>query len=139
MKREDIKCISPKGAKILRAILEPAKIKGHYKLDNTEGAFMPLSVEILVQGEKNNLGYFDISICHYGKLNGDLMCDPEMCFIWLKGSWYPYYFKNDYVGKEDQSLRFENFEITGIKRSIYKGHLEFAEIWLQNIKEQQEI
>jgi len=138
MNREDIKCISEEGAKVLRMLCYLAEKKDYYKLDNTNGLFVPLSIEILERSGNTFVNY-DLSICHYLEQNGDLMADPEMCFLKIQNSWYPYYFLNHFAETQTQSLKFSNFEITGIKRNLYLDHLEFAEIWLQNIKEQQEI
>ena len=136
MELQNIKPISKKGTEILNSIVKMAKnANGYFKLDNTDSVFMPLSIDILGQNDKN----MNLSICHYGEQNGDLMRDPEMCFLFINENFYPYYFRNDYTGSENESLRFDNFMITGIRRNIYKGHLEFAEIWLKNIKHQQEI
>lgn len=136
MKKEDIKPVSPKGSEILKKLLFFAeKENGYFKLDKTEEIFIPLTIEILWTSEK----LIHFSICHYGEQIGDLMCDPEMIFVYWNDKFYPTYFKNDYVGKEDTSLQTNEMQITGINRKIYSGHLEFAEIWLKNIKEQQNI
>ena len=104
---------------------------GHYKLDNNK-TFMPLSIE--------KLGKKVITICHYGELNGDLMRDPEMLF-WKdeRGDYFPYYFRNDYVGAEEfvGVLVGGNLKITDEKQQ--KAQTEFADMWLNNIKEQQEL
>ena len=47
-------------------------------------------------------GYLFVSVAHYGELNGDLMCYPEMVFIKapVSGDYLPSYFRNDYIGSE---------------------------------------
>ena len=61
--------------------------------------YMPLSIESIgTSADGNRL----IAICHYGKLNGDLMRDPEMVFE-IRGSAAPdmaepLSFRNDYMG-----------------------------------------
>ena len=49
----------------------------YVKLDNAAGAFMPLVVEKIMDQPGFEAVY---SLAHYGKLNGDLMADPEMTF-----------------------------------------------------------
>ncbi|KAB1154207.1 hypothetical protein F7018_14625 [Tenacibaculum aiptasiae] len=48
----------------------------------------------------NRIGNY--SFAHYGKLNGDLMADPEMCFLLIQNKSdnviFPYSYKNDYMG-----------------------------------------
>ena len=102
---------------------------GHYKLNNNE-TYIPLSIEIL---EKDI-----ISICHYGEQNGDLMRDPEMLFWKDKnGDYFPYYFCNDYIGHEEiiGEPIGRILKITNAKKQRYQ--VEFADIWLKNIKHQQ--
>ena len=84
---------------------------GHIKIKNDP--YMPLTVEILEDDQ--------VTLCHYGELNGDLMADPEVIFklgtdlTQAKAIYY----RNDYVGYEK-----------------YEDCSPFADTWLQNIKEQ---
>lgn len=108
---------------------------GYVKVDNTGNSFMPVSVEILSDiGNRVN-----VSIAHYYEQNGDLMADPEMCFYIVNGSVFPYYFKQDNVGMEEDSIIFEDGEIKGYKEKMQRDHATFANMWLNNIKEQQEL
>ena len=50
---------------------------GYIKVDNTDGVFMSVSVEVIFDNEKHKI----ISLAHYFLQNGDLMADPEMCFL----------------------------------------------------------
>jgi hypothetical protein len=48
-------------------------------------------------------------VAHYGEQNGDLMRDPEICFVVSDGvdglaNWTPLYFRNDYVGAEHEVI-----------------------------------
>lgn len=85
----------------------------------TADGYMPLSVENLSE-LYNQPGTW--SLCHYGKMNGDLMRDPEMVFIRDDQGLRPIYFRNDYMGYEDSTPN--------------TGMYDFARIWLKNIKEQ---
>lgn len=64
--------------------------------------FFPLVIEYIGEGPTRRGA---ISVAQYGKLNGDAMRDPEMCFeIVLRENappkYFPYYYRNDYLGKE---------------------------------------
>ena len=104
---------------------------GYYKLNN-EPTYIPLTIEILDNRQ--------VSLCHYGEQNGDLMRDPEMVF-WKddKGDYYPFYYRNNYVGYEEISGQIvENMLVVeDIKRQ--ESQAKFADIWMKNIKEQQGI
>lgn len=106
----------------------------HRKIEN--GAYMPLSIEVIdTYGRDEGL---EISICHYGEQNGDLMRDPEMIFIYVGGQYYPYYYRNDYIAKEEYSAEF-NPNGEGIQRywkSLQRQHAVFAGQWAQNLKDQ---
>ena len=107
----------------------------HKKIEN--GAFMPLSIEVI-----ENYGRDEgvkISFCHYGEQNGDLMRDPEVCFIRpADGNYYPYYYRNDYLAKEQFAAEFDPYD-GSIQRywvSMQKDIATFSSQWAQNLKDQ---
>jgi len=103
----------------------------HYKLNN-DSTYMPLTIEIL--------SYNQISICHYGEQNGDLMRDPEMVF-WKDddSEYYPFYYRNDYVGFEQIIGEIVEDKLIIGNIGEQEGQIEFANIWMKNIKCQQKI
>jgi hypothetical protein len=102
--------------------------EGYVKLNN-DPSYIPLNVEIISKNE--------ISLCHYKELNGDLMRDPEMVFFKNDGEWFPTYFRNDYLGVEDFSIRHSDSKIIAVDERLVYSQSEFANIWLFNIKLQQ--
>ncbi len=110
---------------------------GYIKIDNTGASFMPVSVEQIFESEK----YRIFSVAHYYEQNGDLMADPEMCFINLKavGTYLPSYFKQAGLGMEQESIIMENGEIKGYRAKMQADHTSFANMWLRNIKNQQNL
>jgi len=102
---------------------------GHCKLSN-DPTYMPLSIETIEPTV--------ISLCHYGEQNGDLMRDPEMLF-WKDetGNYFPFYFRNDYVGHEDILGKTVNGKLELSNARGQADLVEFADIWMQNIECQQ--
>ena len=96
---------------------------------------MPLTVENIGPGPRLLPA---LSLCHYGEQNGDAMRDPEMCFEMeiedgtLK-SIEPFYYRNDYVGREEFAHDQDNGAVN--TRTVQKQK-EFADIWGRNLKEQ---
>jgi len=111
--------------------------EGYIKIDNTGGSFMPVSVEQIFENDN----YRIFSVAHYYEQNGDLMADPEMCFINLKavGSYLPSYFKQDSIGMEQDSIIIENGVIKGYSPKMQADHVAFANMWFSNIKNQQNL
>ena len=108
----------------------------HIKIENNK-TFMPLVVENIgsYHGHENA-----ISLAHYGEQNGDLMRDPEMIFVESDGSYAPVYFRNDYAGVEQEAFTYdEQNNVAGLKLKAQISMSMFAEIWLRNIKHQQEL
>lgn len=107
------------------------KRKGYIKLNNNK-TYMPLSVEILPDSQ--------ISLCHYGEQNGDLMRDPEMVF-WKDQNkdYFPIYFRNDYAGFEDFTAEIKENKLFCYNEERQSGQVEFANIWMKNIQYQQNI
>lgn len=132
-----MRSINQEARKTLDALTKGLKEVGdHRKIEN--GAFMPLSIEIIDSyGRDEGLM---VSICHYGEQNGDLMRDPEVCLIKAKAdnNYYPYYFRNDYLGVEQFAVEFEP-DGSGIASYLPKRQREIAVFcgqWAQNLKEQ---
>ena len=135
MKTTAIKPLSEKSTEILKTIFDLAEGNGgSKKIDNSPGDYIPLCVEILYRDENGA----HLSICHYLEQNGDLMTDPEMCFYYSDFQFFPYYWRNDFGGIEETSLKIEN-RISGINRKKYNEHLEFSEMWMENLKYQQNL
>lgn len=110
---------------------------GYVKVDNTDGAFMSVSMEVIFEDDK----YKIISLAHYFLQCGDLMADPEMCFLFnkIQGIYFPIYYKQDTMGVEEESVEMENGEINGANLTLQKEHARFANMWLRNIKYQQSL
>ena len=65
-----MKTLDRKASEILRGLLALQKSK----IDNSDGTYMPIHIEIIDRTEN----YTHISLAHYGQQNGDAMRDPEM-------------------------------------------------------------
>ena len=115
-------------------ILENMLAMNCSRIDKSNGAYMPVHIEVI----ERNKDYRLISLAHYGELNGDLMRDPEMIFAQLAATdeVIPYYYRNDYLGIEQYSMRWTGEGIK-INRSLQTDHTVFANQWLRNIAEQQ--
>lgn len=129
-----MKALSPKATAIMLEILTGIEESGDAKKLDSERGFMPLHVEwIGVTG----LGKL-FSLAHYGKMNGDLMKDPEMVFLKTEnGNFFPASFTNDYAGFYREGIQFIDSELLNLLPKEQADQAEFAEIWLENIKEQQ--
>ena len=106
------------------------------KIDNTDEAYMPVYIEIIDRSET----YKHISLAHYGEQNGDMMRDPEMLFALHKETrqFIPYYYRNDYMGVEQYSVKWTDEGIL-LNRRLQADHTTFANQWLRNIAAQQGI
>lgn len=111
---------------------------GQYIRVENDG-WMPLTIEVV--GHKSY--GIEISVAHYGEMNGDAMRDPEMVFIFqrqdrlqkvrgkleykrvTKSKWSPIYFRNDYAGYEQSA-----------PEGYVLSDKEFPRIWNKNIGEQ---
>jgi len=116
--------------KNLCELLNTEEIRGGKSLKLEVDQFMDLSVEALAnyQQPEDSSSYTAVSLCHYGKQNGDMMRDPEVCFRIIPEAKeaIPCYFRNDYVGKEE-------FIPFGYRS---KGLDQFCDVWFRNLKEQ---
>lgn len=131
-----MKQLTKKAGAVLDKLTEDLNELGaHKKVNNAEGAFMAVSVERI---EETDWGPI-FSLAHYYEQNGDLMRDPEMCFLrGYDGLYYPTYFRQDGgLGLEQCSVIIENGKVKGFRPAMQGEQREFANLWMLNIKEQQ--
>ena len=128
-----VKPVSARAKKVIEQ-LEAMMIDGYAKIDNANGAFMPVVVE--------QVGKNQISIAHYYEQNGDLMADPEIVFLKKEYSYgveyYPIYEKMSGFASEVELVTFENSKPKLIS-NLQKGAASFCTNWMRAIKAQQNI
>ena len=129
------------------SIKEVIEIKGFKHLEENyirieNEPYMSLTIEDLPKDANDN---YLISVCHYGKQNGDAMRDPEMVFRIVKitekkfnrklskievsevEKWFPVYFRNDYMNVEQDVIE---------KPNLVLKLGDFPRIWNTNIRQQ---
>lgn len=127
-----MKTLSKTAAKTFLKLVEGLKSGESKKIDNTEGVFMPVSVERLTETR--------YSVTHYFKQGGDLIPDPDMEFLV-----YPH--------APDQIVPIAIQHSTGHYVRAYELNekdiperwdprqarelASFANMWMKNIKDQQ--
>ena len=127
-----MKTLDRKASEILQKLLALQKSK----IDNSDGTYMPVYIELI--GRIDNYNFF--SLAHYGQQNGDAMRDPEMIIALYKESqqFVPYYYRNDYMGMEQYSVRWTEEGVL-LNRRLQADHTTFANRWLRNIATQQHL
>lgn len=131
-----MKSLNQQATRIFMRLIEGLTSPGNgKKVDNTNGAFMPVHMELIHQ---NGHGQH-YSIAHYYEQQGDLMRDPEMIFL-LSASdnqIYPLSLQQDGLppvqiaaeAPDDENIRFNH--------KLQVDITNFANIWMKNICEQQ--
>ena len=129
-----MKCLNDMAGEVFAKMI--ARLNdGYLKLDSNRG-FMPAIVE--------EIGYVDgygklYSVAHYGEINGDLMRDPDVTFVEKDGKFYPSSFRNDYLGIDQEVFTYKDGSVSAINYRLQHELAEFANGWMRNIKEQQEL
>ena len=127
--------INDHSTKVLKHLLSLMS-KGYLKLDNTASAFMPVIVELVYA----HSGFEEVySVSHYGKQNGDLMADPDMTFGLKEEKFYPLSFRNDYVGVDQEVIKDRDEAEPQVNLKLQKELAEFADMWFDNIADQQRL
>ena len=123
--------------KLTAELQEPGDAK---KIDNTEGVFMPVCVELVQVIKSGDFAGPIFSVAHYGEQNGDLMRDPEMLFLrGVDDRYYPINWRNDYVGKDEDSVAWLEGKIIDLYPELQRKHAIFANLWMPNIRSQQRL
>jgi len=140
-----MKKLNEQSAKIFCRILTKLGNQQYIKMQST--GFMQLNMEKL---EENILTPWGIaatySLSHSYTQNGDIMRDPEMVFIVVDSRQnqkdykgiviYPQMYRQDNLGLYEESIIIENGEIKSFIKTWQISHCNFANLWLENIKEQ---
>lgn len=123
------------------------KLNGQQHMKLHSDGFMPLTMERIKENIITIFGKGTLySLCHYYEQNGDLMRDPEMCFIVVDNRLekkdfnavgiYPQMYRLDSLGLDEESIAIENGAIASYIKIWQKGQCSFANVWLKNIREQ---
>ncbi len=83
-------------------------------------------------------GYPWFSVAHYYKQNGDLVADPEMEFINVEGNIFPVNYAQPGIGVRTESIRVIENKLM-VSKNIQAQHVSFANQWMKNIKDQQNL
>lgn len=118
----------------------------HLKIDNKP--YMPLTIEKIGEVITTPFGgAIQYSLAHYYAKNGDLMRDPEMCFLFIdkrKGEpitlenviIIPYMYQQDNLAFYEDSVLIINNKTEKYAPSLNADHVAFANLWLLNIEKQ---
>jgi len=101
--------------------------------------WMRLVIEVLP--ERGPCEHVVVSVTHYGEQNSDPMRDPEMLFEAVEDEsgrteFWPFYFRNDYVGVEQWSRRRDEAGNLHCLPKRTRDLERFAEMWDRNLREQ---
>jgi len=139
-----MKTLNINSTKIFCLLIDKMNGKQHLKIENEP--FMQLTIEHIEYAYGGEAKLY--SLCHYYVQLGDLMADPEVCFIVVDNRGdqteaygevqvTPYSFKQANMGINEESLSFnDNGVIIKCDDGMQQKHAEFAGIWLTNIQQQ---
>lgn len=113
----------------------------------TRTPYMPLTVEMIGEDIQTPWGIGKLySLSHYYEQNGDLMRDPEMCFIMVDNRTeensafeevkvLAYIYQQDNMGVYQESILIVDNSANEFKSILQTEHREYAELWLKGIEE----
>ena len=104
----------------------------------TVEGYMPLSIEDIGHSPD---GFRQISLCHYGMQNGDLMRDPDIVYVLQEIDGLliaePVSFQNDYMGVYQEAYEYNGEgRRMNVNSRLKRELLSFSLTWLCNLKEQ---
>jgi hypothetical protein len=139
-----MKTLNQNSTAIFCRLMEMMNGNEHLKIANEP--FMPLTIEKVGEDIITPMGVgCAYSLCHYYEQHGDLVQDPEMCFlIWFdrteqteeltKVTIAPFMFQQGNLGIYQESIEFSNQIMGEIHTNMQADHAEFADMWFGNIK-----
>ena len=134
-----MECLNRNATAVFHRLIEGlTEIGNAKKIDNTNGVFMPVSVEFIHENEHGK----QYSITHYYELNHDLMADPDMTFLVsaVDSRVYPLTFRQDgYPQAEHIAAMAMDGESILCRPKQQQDITRFANTWMQNIHAQQRL
>lgn len=134
-----MKKLNPKATQVFCRLLEKLGRKQHLKLTNP--GYMPLTIELVNSHIIAEVGEVKLySLAHYYTLNGDLVTDPEMCFLVFRKEEaaliIPCMYQQGLPPLYQESISIEGDKIILLHIDMQADHTAFANSWLNNIDEQ---
>ena len=138
-----MKTLNQNSTAIFCRLMEMMNGNEHLKITNEP--FMPLTIEKVGEDIITPMGVgCAYSLCHYYEQHGDLVQDPEMCFlIWFdrmeqteglpKVTIAPFMFQQGNLGIYQENIEFSNQIMGQVHTDMQTDHAEFADMWLGNI------
>ena len=133
-----MKKLNKQSAEVFNKIIELLDESDHATIDNCDGTFMKLHIEKLYE-VKDFIGFPGVvySLSHYFEMNGDLVPDPDMTFIKINdGFIYPLAYQDQY-GYQRGLWSDDGKWI--INKKVQGDLVLFGNMWMKNIKNQQEL
>jgi hypothetical protein len=125
-----MKSLNKTATAVLDALTGPLKEPGDSRKVHAVKAYMAVHI--------SRLGRDVYSVAHYGEQMGDLMADPEMEFFHgADGKWYPFSYRNDYIGQHRYSAEITDGRIGRFNPRMQADQTSFANGWMAAIKQQQ--
>jgi hypothetical protein len=141
----DMKCLNVKATRIFCRLLK--KLNGEQHITLKVEGFMPLTIELIRENIVTLWGAGKLySLSHSYTQSGDLIRDPEMCFIvadnrseeseFERMDIFPQMYQQDNLGIYEESIRIEGNIMTTYSEAWQHSHVSFANQWLCNIAQQ---
>lgn len=135
-----MKYLNKKATKTMNKLISMLE-NGHCKIDNSNGAFMPVVIEKLYDVNNKLFKGTVYSVAHYFEQNGDLCCDPDVTFLEMNGYYIPMTFEQQGELPIYQKAIMQDDDGTWkIQIKAQKSITSFCNtIWFKNIKQQQKL
>ena len=110
------------------------------KIDNFPGSWMAVNVDRVGEVDAGVI----FAVAHNFIQEGDVMADPDMGFLKAtdprgQNLYFPTHYQLDSMGLYQESAVFEDGKLKGVYRRMQSEHTTFANMWMKNIKGQQQL
>lgn len=128
-----MKTLNKQAQKVFEMLIDGLE-NGYKKVDNSNGAFMPVSIDFICKRKEGTV----YSIAHNFIQNGDLCTDPDMTFLRTESGFVvPLTFEMNYMRKYDEAAWWNENDQFMFSPRLQADITRFANTWMKNIKNQQ--
>ena len=135
-----MKYLSKEATKVMDKLTEGLDEDNPSRKISNSDLYMAVNVDRLETIDAGQM----FAVAHNFIMNGDVMADPDMGFLQAtdpRGNhmYFPTHYQLDSLGMYQASAEFEDGKLRGIRPRLQREHTSFANLWMRNIKVQQQL
>ncbi len=127
--------LNKQAEKVFRKLITGiTKVGDHRTIDTSDGTFMPVIVEAVDYHHRGLV----VSVSHTYVQQGDVMYDPEVCFLVVDSGIYAMSYRQDALGINQVAMIIKHDGVR-LNEKLQADITSFCNGWMLSIRQQQDL